>query len=268
MKKIEIKSNAPKSWKESYVYDLLEIYNEYKGHEGYAYSYKNRKNKTVESVLANLPKGSSILDVAAAQGNFSLTLAELGYDVTWNDLRSELKGYVESKHEFGKISYVSGNVFDIPAEGQFELILATEIIEHVAHPDQFLEKLSRLVKKGGYILITTPLGSYMLNNLPKFTEFENPEIFESVQFKPNSDGHIFLLHKEEVFFVAERAGLDVVEYETYTNPLTNGHLKTSFLLKIVPENIVFRIERWSQKLPWSIKKKIHTGSIALLRKRK
>ena len=36
-----------------------------------------------------LVPGSRIIDIAAAQGNFSLHLAEAGYRVTWNDLRDD-----------------------------------------------------------------------------------------------------------------------------------------------------------------------------------
>src|ERR1043166_1848550 len=46
--------------------------------------------------------------------------------------------------------------------------LITEIIEYVAHPDEFLRKAASLAKPGGYIVMTTPNGGDFLNRLPKF----------------------------------------------------------------------------------------------------
>jgi len=62
-----------------------------------------------------------VLDIAAAQGNFALTMAELGYDVTWNDLRDDLVGYVREKHERGSISFSPGNAFDLSFSASFRL---------------------------------------------------------------------------------------------------------------------------------------------------
>jgi hypothetical protein len=52
---------------------------------GYANAYRNRLRVTLDAIRRVAPPGSSILDVAAGQGNFSLASAELGYEVTWND---------------------------------------------------------------------------------------------------------------------------------------------------------------------------------------
>src|SRR6202035_2929981 len=140
-----------------------------------------------------------ILDLAAAPGNFTLYLAELGYRVVWNDLRAELADYVRQEYEFGHVEYKRGNIFDLPSEvvGQFDVVLAAEVIEYVAHPDVFIHKLASLLKKDGTIVLTTPNGGYFRNRLPRFSECPDPSVYESVHFKPNSDGHIFLLHPEE-----------------------------------------------------------------------
>ncbi len=85
-------------------------------------------------VRRSAPPGARILDVAAAQGNFTLTLAEPGYEVTWNDLRHELAEYVRLKHEHGVVHYLPGEIFGLDASEPFDVVLATEIVEHVAHP--------------------------------------------------------------------------------------------------------------------------------------
>src|SRR6266513_1130542 len=254
MKRVQPESNWPQSWKESYFYDQSEIYGEI-SHYGYAYAYENRRRETLRLLTEVLSPGARVLDVAAAQGNFSLALAELGFDVTWNDLRAELADYVQLKHERGKIEFAAGNAFELAFPSLFDAVLITEIIEHVAHPDDFLIKAAALVRPGGYIVMTTPNGGYFKNRLPKFSECADPAVFESMQFKPNADGHIFLLHVDEIEPLARRAGLRVEKIALFTSPLTAGHVKTETLLKILPRRIVQLAENVSRSLPSLLKKK-------------
>jgi len=255
MKRIHYQEAWPDSWKTSYPYDLEEVYGEVT-HRGYAGAYQLRRQETLRLVTEVLPKGASILDIGAAQGNFSLSLAEMGYRVTWNDLREELAGYVKLKHERGEISYAPGNAFELNFSKPFQGVVITEIIEHVAHPDEFLRKVGQLVEPGGYIIMTTPNGAYFRNSLPKFSECADPSIYESVQFKPNADGHIFLLHPEEIQTLGDRAGLTMEKLVLCINPLTAGHVKTAPLLKVLPASLVAGLEQATQRLPFGVRSKL------------
>jgi 2-polyprenyl-3-methyl-5-hydroxy-6-metoxy-1,4-benzoquinol methylase len=267
MKTVTYSENWPESWKYCYKYDLLEIYGS-KSIPGYRYAYHNRANAALQLVSEYLPVNGStkILDVAGAQGNFSLKLAEKGYEVTWNDLREDLSGYVALKREVGEIKYRPGNVFDLGESNYFDAVLITEIIEHVAHPDDFLIKIKEMVKPGGYIIMSTPLGNYFLNKLPRFSDCPDPSVYESMQFKPNSDGHIFLLYEDELHTLAKQSGLEIKEIKVYNNPLTSGHIKLHYLLKILPSGFVGFIEKLTQNLPGSLRLKLHCGVAVALRK--
>ena len=266
VKRIQPDPSWPQSWKDSNFYDQSEIYGEI-SHYGYAYAYENRRRETLRLLTEVLSPGARILDIAAAQGNFSLALAELGFDVTWNDLRAELADYVRLKHERGQIQFAAGNAFELQFPSLFDAVLITEIIEHVAHPDDLLAKAAALVRPGGYIVMTTPNGGYFRNPLPKFSECADPAIFESVQFKPNADGHIFLLHLDEIEPLARRAGLEVEKIALFTNPLTTGHMKTELLLKVLPRRIVQFTESVSRALPSLLKRKALTQMAVRFRKR-
>ena len=248
MKRVYIQDNWPASWKYSYPYDLEEVYGEF-ANRGYAYAYDNRRARTIRLLQEVLAPGASILDIAAAQGNFSIALAEMGYDVTWNDLRADLADYVRLKYERGNLHFAPGNAFELTFATPFDAVLITEIIEHVAHPDEFLLKTAQLIKPGGYIVMSTPNGAYFQNTLPRFEDCPDPSIYEAVQFKPNSDGHIFLLHPDEILSLASRAGLQVEDLALFNNPLTHGYLKMELLLAILPHRLVKSIEAATQHLP-------------------
>lgn len=240
----------PESWKLSYQYDLNEVFG--RGADSdprYAYAYRLRRRKALGLLTAVLQPPASILDVAAAQGNFTLALAELGYRVTWNDLRSELVNYVRLKHEFGSVLYAPGNVLDLNPSSLYDGILMTEVIEHVAHPDRFLSAVSSLVRPGGFIVMTTPNGANVRNKLPRFSDCADPSIFRSVQFAPDADGHIFLLYPDEIRRFSSAAGLVIDELVYFTNYLTTGHLKTAALLRILPSPLVHWVEALSQQVP-------------------
>jgi 2-polyprenyl-6-hydroxyphenyl methylase/3-demethylubiquinone-9 3-methyltransferase len=266
MKRVVEEAGWPASWKLSAHYDRLEVYGG-QPRTGYEYAYRARRKHTFECFQRVVSPGSRVLDVAAAQGNFSLALAELGYEVTWNDFRSELADYVRSKHERGVIHYVPGNAIDLKFPQPFDAVLLGEVIEHVAHPDQFLAKISEFVRPSGWIVLTTPNGGYMRNPLPRFSDCENPERFEALQFKPDGDGHIFLLHDDEIARLSEAAGLALRELHHFGNFLTCGHVKLNFLLKLIPTPAVDILERLTTRLPEGVARKLHAGTVALLQKR-
>ncbi len=249
----------PPSWRRAHYYDRLEVYDLAEDHElGHAYAYRERMKRTVDMVRRSAPPGARILDVAAAQGNFTLTLAELGYEVTWNDLRRELAEYVQLKHEHGEVNYLPGEIFTLDASEPFDVVLATEIVEHVAHPDEFIRHLARFVRPDGYLVMTTPNGAYLRNRLPSFSRCADPTEFERMQFKPDADGHIFLFDTGELSALAGNAGLQVAEVCVFANPLTTGWVGTRHALKGLPRAWVTSLERASGRLPLAVKQRLMT----------
>jgi len=255
----------PQNWKGSYHHDTCSVWPG-RSELGYRRAYHNRVARALNAVLRNTAPGARVLDLAAAQGNFSIVLAAMGYRVTWNDLRDDLIGYVKLKTDRTDIEFLPGNLFDLPPQrvGRFDAIVATEIIEHVAHPDQFLSQLASLLSPGGVIVLTTPNGRYFRNDLPRFSDCPDPSMFEAMQFKPDADGHIFLLHPDEWVVLSAKAGLRIVEFEFFTNPLSNGHLKTKYLLPWLPSIVVQGIELATQSLGPSLRSRLHLQTLAVL----
>ncbi len=255
----------PESWKHVYAFDRVELFGD-PSNPGHTRAYRNRAHHVLELAASVLRPGARVLDIAAAQGTYTLWLAEQGYDVTWNDLRADLEGYVRLKYERGTVHYAPGDAFALRFPEPFDLVVITEIIEHVAHPDAFLKQAAALTRPGGYVLLSTPNGGYALSDRPRFSETPDPAQYEAMQFQPDASGHIFLLHEDELAPLARAAGLAVREVRLFTNPLTNGHLKTAHLHGVLPGGVIDAAEWTSRHLPRPLVRRLHTAMAVLLQR--
>src|SRR5687768_13644698 len=124
MQPLTLGADWPASWKLSHHYDRMEAWGE-RLVAGHAHAYATRLAETLAMIGRAAAPPARVLDVAAAQGNYSLALAALGYDVTWNDLRADLADYVRLKAPDAPLRYAPGDAFDL-APGSFDVLLVGE----------------------------------------------------------------------------------------------------------------------------------------------
>lgn len=87
-------------------------------------------------------------------------------------------------------------------EGHFDALLCTEVLEHVVDPFAAVREMRRILKVGGYLLVTTPLNARIHGPVPdcwRFTEFGLKVLFrdfETVHFEKlnTPDRNLFPLH--------------------------------------------------------------------------
>jgi 2-polyprenyl-6-hydroxyphenyl methylase/3-demethylubiquinone-9 3-methyltransferase len=101
-------------------------------------------------------EGKSSLDVGCGAGLLAEPLARLGAKVTAIDAAPELIEAAKA-HAAGaglKIDYRATAVEML--EGQYDLVTAMEVIEHVADPKIFIEALAARLARGGLMILSTP----------------------------------------------------------------------------------------------------------------
>lgn len=219
-----------------------------------------------EDALA-LP-GRSVLELAAQDGSVCVVLAEAGWSATANDLRSDLlEREIRTYRNHASVRRIYGNLFDIDPEatGKFDLIVACEIIEHVAHSVAFLEQCRRFLVPGGRALVTTPNGEYFHNKLPTWDEVEDFTVLESQQFKPDADGHLFLLTPREMMFVGQQAGFELERASVWGSPFLTGHIGFSRISHRAIGPLCHMGERWVQRLPARLRSRLCTAMTVVLR---
>src|SRR5262249_34567562 len=94
-----------------------------------------------------------LLEVGAGSGAFSRVALRRGWDVDATEVSAS---GLRLLREPG-VTVHAGDLADIhlPAAA-FDLAVSLEVIEHVAEPSAHLEKLGRLTRPGGLLLLTTP----------------------------------------------------------------------------------------------------------------
>src|SRR5207249_5992906 len=99
-------------------------------------------------------EGASFLDAGSGGGHFSQLATECGACVTSLDMGVNLLREVERRCASHR---VVGSVLELPFPGgSFDIVLCTEVIEHTPDPRAALREVTRLVRPGGTLVVTTP----------------------------------------------------------------------------------------------------------------
>lgn len=125
-----------------------------------AYRYKSRFFPITEYIINSLPKNTKILDVGSASCNFSLYLANMGYNVFALDIKPEFISYAKKKvsteMENRNIKFIVQDGFNISfPPNSFDCIIALEVIEHTYFPEKLMEQLLDMLKPNGLLIVST-----------------------------------------------------------------------------------------------------------------
>jgi 2-polyprenyl-3-methyl-5-hydroxy-6-metoxy-1,4-benzoquinol methylase len=96
-----------------------------------------------------------IIEVGCGLGYLTYALTKAGYNTTGLDISQN--AIDEAIKNFGN-NYVCDNVTDyaVKHEKSYDIVILTEVIEHIEAPVDFLQFLVCLLKEKGQILLTTP----------------------------------------------------------------------------------------------------------------
>ena len=102
-----------------------------------------------------LPRGGKILDAPCGDGEVSIELAKLGFEISGVDMVDEL--LPEARAALGGRFRVADMTRPLPwPDASFDLVLSIEGVEHLEDAYSFIREMHRLVKPGGLLIVTTP----------------------------------------------------------------------------------------------------------------
>jgi SAM-dependent methyltransferase len=160
-----------------------------------------------------LSNGAEVLDVGCFPPIIFNFLKEQGFAVSG----------IASQHE--KMMDTNIAVLNIETErfpwenNTFELAVLTEVIEHLPHsPVTPLEEVKRVLKPGGYVVITTPNAAKLHHRLKLLAGQSTSFPIHQLREVKHGDGSLYHLHNREYTLgelaqLLEWAGLEVVRAE-------------------------------------------------------
>ncbi|MDH5307584.1 MAG: class I SAM-dependent methyltransferase [Myxococcales bacterium] len=101
------------------------------------------------------PPSAQVLDVGCGTGANLRLLAEIGFrDVMGMDCSQEAIEWCAQK---GLPDVARGDLRDLPfPEAHFDLVLATDVLEHIEEEATAISELHRVLRPGGTLLVTVP----------------------------------------------------------------------------------------------------------------
>lgn len=180
----------------------------------------NRFGKSLNMI--NIADGHRVLDVGCNFGHLSILLYERGFDVTAIDvldyqieIANDLKRHLRIDSE--RLRFRCMDLLESDLEPQsFDHVVFLETIEHVENPVAFLREIRRVLRPGGYLVVSTPnaLNTYYLMKqfYPNYSK-----LFKLIENEPGQSGthleHIFAWDIFTFYRLLQRSGFKYVHHE-------------------------------------------------------
>lgn len=152
--------------------------------------YCHSKNKKIEEL--------NILEVACGQGGTTFPLASLGCQIRTFDIDERCVEHVQSKiskEEIQNIQVTVDNALTFNEQKTYDIVVASEVFEHVLIPSKLLENIVKRMKNGCYLIVTIPngFGPWEMRKHIKFNRWKQwnflRHIFGKLPYTPKGNGH-------------------------------------------------------------------------------
>jgi len=123
---------------------------------------------SVSRFLQNVPPGSIVMDAGCGNGSFIALFQDRNWQLHGSDLSPT--GIELARKTYPNINFFLADAQSLYADflntvGPVDIVISTEVIEHIYDPRGFLRNCFGLLKPGGTIVLTTPYHGYLKNLL-------------------------------------------------------------------------------------------------------
>lgn len=137
-------------------------------------------NQRIQLIKKSIPSDAfrmSCLEVGCGTGRISQALAPLVKSLTVSDISENLAKKVGEKLE---VNWMKQDACDLNiSDESFDMVISSECIEHTPNPKRALAEMARVLKRGGFIMVTSPNKLWYpllwLSMVTKIRQFEGNE---------------------------------------------------------------------------------------------
>lgn len=158
------------------------------------------------------------IEVGPGSGVYLPTLCERFERVTALDVEpAHLEAIAPMQLDLPNLELIQADIVSHSWEERFDLLLASEVLEHVAEPDAFVGGLARSLKPGGILVLSTPQpwstmeAAGRIGLSPPIIHLTRMIYREPVE----PTGHISLTSMRDLKAMLDKWGLDIIEEKRF-----------------------------------------------------
>lgn len=191
-----------------------------------------------EYIISKISKNiNSILDVGCGNGWVAKEFLSKGKQVCSLDISVTNPAIAKKLYQNEKHFGVAADSFHLPFKNNsFDCVIASEIIEHVIEPKDFIKELFSVVKSGGSLIITTPYKEKIIYYLCIHCNQKTP-----------ANAHIHSFDENKLRDIYSGKDLESFKYKTFGNKALL-FLRTHVILKFFPFWLWMIIDRFGNRI--------------------
>ncbi len=120
------------------------------------------------AIVSGEPASSQVCDIGCGNGYLAAELGKRGFRVTGVDASASGIEVARRHYETGNVRFVCANLdsgaIDKPArDGMFDIVVSSDVVEHLYRPSALVRAAARLLRPGGLLVLGTPYHGYLKN---------------------------------------------------------------------------------------------------------
>lgn len=159
------------------------------------------------------------LNLGTGEGDYDAMLAGFTRELVGCDVNEEDLAHARALNRgVMNLRYEVGNALDLSyPDASFDLVVSCEVIEHVGRPAQMMLEIGRVLRPGGYVVMTFPSREFPFTYDPinrLWQWFGDPKKKENlISQGAYAFGHDYLIGSADFKQWAADAGLEIVSFQ-------------------------------------------------------
>lgn len=202
------------------------------------------REEWLEKTLKQIPAGSRILDAGAGEQAYKRFCTHLNYvaqDFAKYDGKGDSSGIQMGAWDQSGLDIVSDIAVIPEPNASFDAIMCIEVFEHLSEPIKAIHELARLLKPGGYLILTAPFCS--LTHFAPYHFYTGYNRYFYEKHLPENGFKILDLQKNGNYF--EYLAQEVWRIPEMAKRYTDGH--PNFFESLVMKLHLCMLKRFSKK---------------------
>ena len=119
-------------------------------------------------VIQAQPDVTTVCDLGSGTGYLASRLGSLRYRVTGIDASDRLLAVANQHFASDRVTFRRGIIGEdfleaLAPAGGFDLVVSSDVVEHLFHPKSLVESAFKIARPGGYLVLGTPYHGYLKN---------------------------------------------------------------------------------------------------------